>query len=174
MSTTVAADPAGQPVTLSTNDDDEADLPNLRSDSLTQLEWGPIEHLAYYSCDESDRVSFDLSCLHSFSQPSLPANLARGRELFYQRNKHNRSLGHPIPLDNLVRACLALGKETELHSADIITWRGVLVKLMLGIRMDLKFYIEDNALYIMEYDKKPHNTWQPIEAGISWVVSVFV
>ena len=66
--------------------------------------------------------------MHKFRQPSLPANLMRSREVFYERNKHNKTVGHPIPLDNLARACIALGKEAELHSADVVTWRGVLVK----------------------------------------------
>ena len=143
------------------------------------LEWGPIEHLAHYSCDEHDRITFDLACLHAFRAPSLPADLMRGREKFYRKNKHNRTVGHPIPLDNLVRACVALGKEDKLHSADVVTWRGVLVKyvlpfwviflpnidnadfhsscrLMLGVRTDIKFFNVDGALYLLEYDPRPH------------------
>lgn len=112
------------------DDSDKAASDNSSLHRL-ELEWGPIEHLAYYSCDESDKVTFDPSCLHKFNQPSslrLPVDLSRGRELFHTRNKHNRTLGHPIPLDNLARACVKLGKEKELRGADVVSWRGVLVK----------------------------------------------
>ncbi len=93
-----------------------------------KLEWGPIEHLAYFSCDEARKVTFDLSCLHAFRQPALPANLAWGRKLFLKKNRRNRDVGHPKPLVDLAHACIALGKEEELRSADVVTWRGLLVK----------------------------------------------
>jgi hypothetical protein len=94
----------------------------------TEPELGPIEHIAYYSCTGSGDISFDLSCLRPFREPRLPVDLRKGRELFYERNKHNRSLGHPVPLDNLVRACIAHGQESQLRSADVVTWRGLLTK----------------------------------------------
>ncbi|KAI0091830.1 hypothetical protein BDY19DRAFT_990604 [Irpex rosettiformis] len=101
-------------------------------------EWGPLEHLAYYS------------------EPSIPTDLAWGRELFLKKNRHNRWVAHPAPLEYLVQACIALGKEAELSNADVITWRGLLVKLMAGKRVDIKFYNVNDTLYLVEYDPKPH------------------
>lgn len=103
-------------------------IPTPFSTPALKLEWGPIEHLAYFSCDEARKVTFDLSCLHAFRQPALPADLAWGRKLFLKKNRRNRDVGHPKPLIDLAHACIALGKEEELRSADVVTWRGLLVK----------------------------------------------
>lgn len=103
-------------------------IPTSASTSALKLQWGPIEHLAYFSCDEARKVTFDLSCLHAFRQPALPANLAWGRKLFLKKNRRNRDVGHPKPLIDLAHACIALGKEEELRGADVVTWRGLLVK----------------------------------------------
>ncbi|KAI0346910.1 hypothetical protein BDW22DRAFT_1425008 [Trametopsis cervina] len=123
------------------------------------LSWGPIEHLAHYSCDSSANVTFDLSCLRVFKRPTaLPFDLTQGRQMFYVNNEHNRSYGHPIPLDSLSRACVALGQEEKLRNAHVVTWRGVLVKLMLGIPIDLRFYAVAGVLHVLLYDHVPNVT----------------
>lgn len=83
------------------------------------LAWGPLEHIAYYSCDSAGNVSYDLSALHTFSHPALPADLYRGREECYRLHKHKRFFGHPVPLDNMVGACEAFNQEDKLQNADM-------------------------------------------------------
>ena len=93
-----------------------------------KLDWGPVQHLAYYSCDESRNISFDFACLRAFRQPLIPTDLTRGQALFLRKNRRNRWVAHPTPLEHLTRACVALGKEAELYGADAVTRRGLLVR----------------------------------------------
>lgn len=94
----------------------------------TKLAWGPTEHIAHYSCDSDGKISHDLACLRSFSAPEVPTDLTKGLDEFYAKHRHNRTVGHPIPLDNLAAACVAFKQEDKLRNAHVVTWRGVLAK----------------------------------------------
>ena len=99
-----------------------------KPEGSTRLSWGPIEHLAYYSCDSDQNITYDTSCLHTFSEPAVPANLTKGKNQFYTRHRNNRLYGHPVPLSLLVNACVAFNQQDKLREADVVAWRGVLVK----------------------------------------------
>lgn len=89
---------------------------------------GPLEHLAYYSDD--GEVRYDLSCLRAFKEPKIPADLLQGRGDCIKRNRKNRILGHPRPLDEILASCLARGTASAIREADVVTWRGILTKYL--------------------------------------------
>ena len=88
---------------------------------------GPLRHIAYYS-DASGDIRFDLSCMRTFQEPPIPANLLEGRDECVNRNRRNKTIGHPIALDNIVGACLNFGASQTIRDADVVTWRGIITK----------------------------------------------
>ena len=96
----------------------------------TAVGLGPLKHIAYYSADRSDPVRYDLSCLRAFNEPntSVPMNLREGLRGCVRRNRTNTTLGHPIPLDDIVGSCAALGTLDTIRNAHVVTWRGILTK----------------------------------------------
>lgn len=97
-------------------------------DSSNTPTLGPLEHIAYYSSEALGGIRHDLSCIRAFREPKVPANLLEGRDECVNRNRRNESLGHPVPLDNVVGACLQFGASATLRSADVVTWRGIITK----------------------------------------------
>ena len=97
----------------------------MAEDSVATL--GPLRHIAYYS-DASGDIRFDSSCMRAFQEPQVPANLLEGRDECVNRNRRNRTIGHPIPLDHIVGACLSFGASQTIRDADVVTWRGIITK----------------------------------------------
>ncbi|KAI0346909.1 hypothetical protein BDW22DRAFT_1425007 [Trametopsis cervina] len=129
---------------------------------------GHVEHVAYYSCDSSDNISFDHACQRVFRQPStVPFDLYKGRYPFYRKNKDNTIIsGRLFALGDLSRACVVLGQEDKLRNADVVTWKAILVKLMLGISVKLQFYSVNGILHVTEYYRGSPFTQEKLKAHL--------
>lgn len=93
----------------------------------SELSLGPVSHIGYHSI-LSGVTHYDLSCLHTYHAPRIRASLSQGRQECIARNRHNLSLAHPAPLDDILGACEAKGTLGVVSAADVVTWRGIVTK----------------------------------------------
>lgn len=94
---------------------------------LETLSLGPIQHIAHYS-DTAGVLSFDLSNLRMFKEPSVPRDMNQGKAACIRTNRKNLTFGHPRSLDAILRACEAHCTLEIVSNAHVVTWRGVITK----------------------------------------------
>ncbi|EGO03105.1 hypothetical protein SERLA73DRAFT_176626 [Serpula lacrymans var. lacrymans S7.3] len=110
---------------------------------------GPPKQISCYSSAADGSVTQDGRSLRYFMYPSLGTDMSQGFPQFLLRHLG----GHvKTPLDSLLRACL--DRPDEISSADVVTWRGILYKMMLGFSVDLNVSYIDGTLYIEDHQEK--------------------
>ena len=85
-----------------------------------------IQEIAYFSYDDNHQYHADDRSLRYYYPPRLGADLCKGFDSF-------RQLDDSVDdhLDSLLKRIIALEQETgSACEADIITWRGMLTKIM--------------------------------------------
>lgn len=90
------------------------------------------QEIAYFSYDDEHNFHLDESSLRYYYPPKLPADLNRGFHTFNKRDEVGDE-----HLDALLDTIVALEKNTgEKCEADIITWRGMMTKVRLLLKID--------------------------------------
>ncbi|KAJ7099287.1 hypothetical protein B0H15DRAFT_542023 [Mycena belliarum] len=111
---------------------------------------GPAKQAACFSiCDERLEVD-STTALRYFSPPALGANLREGLEQFLDLPLEDRTFQYARRLDNVFTACLDSENSEELLKAEVVTWRGIMTKIMLGDTLDLNASYYNGVLYLEE------------------------
>ncbi|OJD15326.1 protein rai1 [Emergomyces pasteurianus Ep9510] len=125
--------------------------------------------IAYFSYDDQHNFHLDESSLRYYYPPRLPADLNKGFDTFEQLddtgNEH---------LDALLDTIIDLEKKTGTKcEADIVTWRGMMTKIMTapfdnmnGFEMNATYYqgsifIEENNAYKLAQKQSQRNQRMP-------------
>ncbi|KAJ7487227.1 hypothetical protein B0H11DRAFT_1114157 [Mycena galericulata] len=108
---------------------------------------GPPKQAACFSlCNEQLRVD-SIAALRYFAHPPENVNLKAG----YDRLSHKqRSFKRVRRLDHILAMCLQSKNSKQLLKAEVITWRGILKKIMLGDKVDLNVSYHNGVLYVEE------------------------
>jgi RAT1-interacting protein len=69
--------------------------------------------------------------LRYFVQPPLDISMNSGRKEFLQQDWNYSSFGKPRRLDSICQLCTQSRSRGELLQAEVVTWRGILTKLVL-------------------------------------------
>lgn len=123
----------------------------IDEDSKLPAVLGPPKQIACYSTTATG-VEFNTASLRYFVVPPLHANLYDGGREFMRRYRH--VVHQPQRLDSILFACLQSAAKECLSTADIVIRRGVLVKIMCRVNVELNVSIIDGVLYIEEYQSK--------------------
>ncbi|KAL7625401.1 decapping endonuclease targeting mRNA [Parahypoxylon ruwenzoriense] len=101
------------------------------------------KEIAYFSYDHKHEFRLDDSSLQWYYPPELGADLSKGFEQF---DKYDEMTDEH--LDGLLRTIMAHeeeeGKKIDAH---IVTWRGMMTKIMSALFEDRDGFIEDNYTY---------------------------
>ncbi|MCJ1293858.1 decapping endonuclease targeting mRNA [Xylographa carneopallida] len=134
------------------------------------------KEIAYFSFDDDHQYHLDERSLRYYYPPRLGADLSKGFDTFKQLD--DTADDH---LDSLLKTIMALEGETSTRcEADIITWRGMMTKIMAapfdnmggnGFEMNATnfqrakgtIFIEENREHKLEQRRYQHN--QPSQAG---------
>ncbi|RDB16074.1 Decapping nuclease RAI1 [Hypsizygus marmoreus] len=127
----------------------------MESDPPQAISFGTIDYIGNVSIDENGHYRLGDSAMRTFEPLALPVNLVPSKQrilltkphLFYQHPKH---------LDSILDTCLLAGRIDALSAADVIAWRGMLTKILLGIELALHVSWIDEKLYMEEEDPKPN------------------
>ncbi|MCJ1395238.1 decapping endonuclease targeting mRNA [Xylographa bjoerkii] len=118
------------------------------------------KEIAYFSYDDDHEYHPDERSLRYYYPPRLGADLSKGFETFKQLD--DTADDH---LDSLLKTVMALEGETGTKcEADIITWRGMMTKIMATPfdNMGGSGFIEENREHKLEQRQYQHNqTSQP-------------
>ncbi|KAJ7880632.1 hypothetical protein B0H13DRAFT_2278711 [Mycena leptocephala] len=108
---------------------------------------GPPKQTACFSlCNEQLRID-SIDALRYFAHPPENVNLKAG----YDRLSHKqRSFKRVRRLDHILAMCLQSENSKQLLKAEVITWRGILKKIMLGDKVDLNVSYHNGVLYKFE------------------------
>jgi len=133
---------------------------------------GNPTQIACFSVSNKTVIANSIASLQYFKEPTQNALLTRGYYPFLRRYKSDLKLYHPRPLDNIF-AALDSGNKDSFRHADVVTWRGIIVKsvvilhnyctlnfirIMLGIKMKLNMSFIDGVLYLDEHDPEPNRS----------------
>ncbi|KAJ6479408.1 hypothetical protein C8R47DRAFT_1136715 [Mycena vitilis] len=111
---------------------------------------GPAKQSACLSiCDERLEVD-STAALRYFVKPPLNANLRDGLPEFLDLPLEDRTFRRAKRLDNVFTTCLESKNSGELLSAQVVTWRGIMSKLMLGLNMKMDVSYYRGVLYLEE------------------------
>ncbi|KAJ7892613.1 hypothetical protein B0H13DRAFT_2038285 [Mycena leptocephala] len=98
---------------------------------------GPVKQSACFSiCNERLEVD-STAALRYFVEPPLNVNLRDGLEEFMKLPVKDRALKVARRLDNLLKA-------------EVVTWRGIMTKIILGNKLDLNVSYYRGVLYLEE------------------------
>ncbi|KAJ7437763.1 hypothetical protein FB451DRAFT_171430 [Mycena latifolia] len=112
---------------------------------------GPAKQAACFSiCDEHLEID-STSALRYFAPPPLGANLRDGVEQFMERPLEDRAFQYARRLDTVFTTCLHSENSEELLKAEVVTWRGIMTKIMLGYTLDLNISYHKGVLYLEEH-----------------------
>ncbi|KAJ6594883.1 hypothetical protein B0H19DRAFT_1366627 [Mycena capillaripes] len=111
---------------------------------------GPAKQSACFSiCDE--RLEVDgTTALRYFVEPPLNADLRDGLHKFLKLPLKDRAFKRARRLDNVFKTCLESENSEDLLKAEVVTWRGIMTKLMLGQKLDLNVSYYRGVLYLEE------------------------
>ncbi|MCJ1418207.1 Dom-3 Z [Xylographa parallela] len=111
--------------------------------------------IAYFSYDDDHQYHRDERSLRYYYPPRLGADLSKGFDTFKQLD--DTADDH---LDSLLKTIMALEGETGTKcEADIITWRGMMTKIMAAPfdNMGGNGFIEENREHKLEQRRYQHN-----------------
>jgi len=133
---------------------------------------GNPTQIACFSVSDETVTANSIASLQYFKEPTQNALLTQGCHTFLRRYKSDLKLYHPRPLDNIFTA-LDSGNKDIFRHADVVTWRGIIVKsvailpnyralnfirIMLGTKMKLNMSFIDGVLYLDEHDPEPNRS----------------
>ncbi|KAJ7704248.1 hypothetical protein B0H16DRAFT_1828549 [Mycena metata] len=125
-----------------------SDLPQCPLPALL----GPAKQSACFSiCNERLEVD-STSALRYLLDPPNPVdvNLREGLDRFLRLPRADRTFQRARRLDNVFELCLASANSEELLDAEVVTWRGILTKIMVGKKLDLNVSYYRGVLYLEE------------------------
>ncbi|KAI9847844.1 MAG: decapping endonuclease targeting mRNA [Sclerophora amabilis] len=133
------------------------------------------KEITCFSFDDEHKLLLDDSSLRYYYPPKLGADLCKGFDTF--KKLDDTADDH---LDGLLAAIMALEKKTHVaYDADIITWRGMMTKIMAtpcenlnGFEMNATFFqgtifIEENHEYKLTQQRNQRNQPPPRQDGPS-------
>jgi hypothetical protein len=91
---------------------------------------GHANQIACFSVSNAIVTANSTTSLQYFKEPTPGLPLSYGCNEFLRRYKSDLSIFHPLPLDNIFTALNCSNKEIFRH-ADVLTWRGIVVKLVV-------------------------------------------
>ncbi|KAJ2979110.1 hypothetical protein NUW58_g7290 [Xylaria curta] len=113
------------------------------------------KEIACFSYDDKHEFHLDDSSLQWYYPPRLGADLSKGFDKF---DKHDESIDEH--LDSLLKAIAAHEKEEgKKIDANIVTWRGMMTKIMSAPFEDRDGFIEDNYEF-KQFSKEQQNKHQ--------------
>ncbi|KAJ7140760.1 hypothetical protein C8R44DRAFT_761840 [Mycena epipterygia] len=111
---------------------------------------GPATQSACFSiCNERLEVD-STAALRYFTQPPPNANLRDGLDRFMGLPFKDRVFKRARRLDNVFTTCLCSENSEELLKAEVVTWRGIMKKIMLSEKIDLNVSYHNGVLYLEE------------------------
>ncbi|GAW25413.1 putative protein RAI1 [Rosellinia necatrix] len=114
--------------------------PVARFDGQSEPVKRPRE-IAYFSYDDKHQFHLDDSSMQWYYPPKLGADLSKGFDTF---DKHDESIDEH--LDNLLKTIAAHEKEEgKKIDASIVTWRGMMTKIMSAPFEDRDGYVKNNT-----------------------------
>ncbi|KFH47562.1 Decapping nuclease-like protein [Hapsidospora chrysogenum ATCC 11550] len=103
------------------------------------------KEIACFSYDENHQFHLDDSSLKYYYTPQLGADLSKGFESFQKQDDSTDEHLH-----SLLRAIIALEEEQGKRiDANVVTWRGMMTKIMAAPFEKLDGFIEENHAYKM-------------------------
>ncbi|KAJ7151789.1 hypothetical protein C8R43DRAFT_1004383 [Mycena crocata] len=129
-------------------------LPLIRIRDLPQssllVELGPVKQAACFSiCNERLEVD-STAALRYFARPRPHINLRDGLEPFLNLPLEDRVFYRARRLDDIFTICLSSKNSEELLKADVVTWRGIMNRIMRGDPIDLNISYYRGVLYLEE------------------------
>ncbi|KAF8198872.1 hypothetical protein K438DRAFT_2016245 [Mycena galopus ATCC 62051] len=111
---------------------------------------GPPKQSACFSiCNE--RLDIDsTAALHYFVNPPLNASLRDGLEKFLKLPIQDRTFQRARRLDNVFALSLHSKHSEELLKAEVVTWRGIMTKIMMRTKLNLNISFHRGVLYLEE------------------------
>ncbi|CZT46342.1 probable Protein RAI1 [Rhynchosporium secalis] len=101
------------------------------------------KEIACFSYDDKHQFRLDDSSIRYYYPPTIGADLSRGFDTFEKLD--DEADDH---LDSLLKAIMALEQETGKRvETDLITWRGMMTKIMGAIFSDRDGFLEENHEY---------------------------
>ncbi|KAJ7648524.1 hypothetical protein B0H17DRAFT_429297 [Mycena rosella] len=111
---------------------------------------GPAKQSACFSiCGEHLEVD-STAALRYFVHPPQKANLRSGLNDFMKLPFKDRAFKRARRLDNVFKTCLDARNSDELLKAGVVTWRGIMKKIMLREKLDLVASYHNGVLYLEE------------------------
>ncbi|KAJ7486701.1 hypothetical protein FB451DRAFT_1026396 [Mycena latifolia] len=111
---------------------------------------GPAKQSACFSiCNERLEVD-STAAMRYFAHPPPKANLRDGLQRFLNLPFRDRAFKRARRLDNVFTTCLNSRNSGELLEAEVVTWRGIMKKIMLGEEIDLTVSYHKGVLYLEE------------------------
>ncbi|KAK0487918.1 hypothetical protein IW261DRAFT_655727 [Armillaria novae-zelandiae] len=130
-------------------------LSDLSNVLLPATKTNPIQ-FACMSISEDRKVHADSTeSLRTFTPPPIGINLKDGLRNYRRRVGSDPFHNHPNRLDRILRMCLDSNSIDEITSSQIVTYRGIVTKLLCGDAQQLTVFLYDGVLYIEEYDPEP-------------------
>ncbi|KAJ6573395.1 hypothetical protein DFH09DRAFT_1457321, partial [Mycena vulgaris] len=113
---------------------------------------GPATQSACFSiCNQRLEVDSIAALRYFVSPPPNPNfNLRDGLQRFLRLPFKQRAFQRARRLDNVFATCLAARNSEELLKAEVVTWRGIMKKIMLGEKLDLNVSYYKGVLYLEE------------------------
>ncbi|KAJ7162432.1 hypothetical protein C8R46DRAFT_1353360 [Mycena filopes] len=113
---------------------------------------GPPKQLACFSiCNERLEVDSTAALRYLRDPPNpIDVDLRDGLDAFLQLPRKDRTFQRARRLDNVFEVCLASANSEELLGAEVVTWRGILTKIMVGPKLDLNVSYHRGVLYLEE------------------------
>ncbi|KAJ6479411.1 hypothetical protein C8R47DRAFT_1198139 [Mycena vitilis] len=111
---------------------------------------GPAKQSACFSiCNKRLEVD-STAALRYFVEPPQNSNLRDGVNEFMKLPKKDRAFKRARRLDNVFTTCLESENSEELLKAQVVTWRGIVTKLMMGAKLELNVSYHRGVLYLEE------------------------
>ncbi|KAJ6608116.1 hypothetical protein B0H10DRAFT_2439227 [Mycena sp. CBHHK59/15] len=111
---------------------------------------GPAKQSACFSiCGERLEVD-SIAALRYFVHPPENASLRDGLEKFMKLPVQDRCFQRARRLDNVFSTLLQSQNAEELLEAEVVTWRGIMRKIILGDKIDLNVSYYEGVLYLEE------------------------
>ncbi|KAJ7657320.1 hypothetical protein DFH06DRAFT_1197965 [Mycena polygramma] len=111
---------------------------------------GPAKQSACFSICNGRLEVDSTAALRYFVEPPKNANLRDGLSQFLKLPKKDRAFKRARRLDNVFTTCLHSENSEELLKAQVVTWRGIVTKLMKGEKLDLNVSYYHGVLYLEE------------------------
>ncbi|KAL8694532.1 MAG: hypothetical protein Q9218_000863 [Villophora microphyllina] len=118
-----------------------------------------MKEIAFFSYDDAHQFHLDERSLRYYYPPRIGANLSKGFDSFEQLN--DTVDDH---IDSLLKTIIDLERRSGSRcQADVITWRGMMTKIMATPFDMFNGFIEENNAYKLESRRSQHQ--QPSQPG---------